>query len=329
MEAAGALLCLAGVTGATGAAHAQSKPGPSRAPLYQHDLPDLAIKGWSVTAVEVKSAPGQASGAHRHPGLTFAFVLEGEVVSKVGDGPRRPTRSARCGTRRPTRCTRSRATPATRIPRGSWRSCSPKRAPSSRHPRTDLDETGRDEQSLRFRRLPKPWIEAHHRRGLGVDCRRQVQGIKRAQWDVRRCQQEPLGAPVDGWCEFHAPAGRTELLGLAIERSRFGIGEAALTRQTPSRYALSRSQPIGPGRRSPSVTARRRARRGAARYGGEIWKRLPLSDRYDPRHSAASLGNDHLAALADIIQQTRQVLTNFSNASGAHGFIVSHVAHSR
>jgi quercetin dioxygenase-like cupin family protein len=87
MEAAGALLCLAGATGATGVAHAQSKPGPSRAPLYQHDLPDLAIKGWSVTAVEVKYAPGQASGAHRHPGLTFAFVLEGEVVSKVGDGP--------------------------------------------------------------------------------------------------------------------------------------------------------------------------------------------------------------------------------------------------
>lgn len=84
MEAAGALLCL---TGAAGAAHAQSKPGPSRAPLYQHDLPDLAIKGWSVTAIEVKYAPGQASNAHRHPGLTFAFVLEGEVVSKVGDGP--------------------------------------------------------------------------------------------------------------------------------------------------------------------------------------------------------------------------------------------------
>lgn len=84
MEAAGALLCLAGVAGA---AHAQSKPGPSRAPLFQSDLPDLAIKGWSVTAVEVKYAPGQASGPHRHPGITIAHVLEGEVVSKVGDGP--------------------------------------------------------------------------------------------------------------------------------------------------------------------------------------------------------------------------------------------------
>lgn len=88
MEAAGALLCLAG---ATGVAQAQSKPaagtGPARTPLFQHDLPDLAIKGWSVTAIEVKYAPGQASGPHRHPGLTFAYVLEGEVVSKVGDGP--------------------------------------------------------------------------------------------------------------------------------------------------------------------------------------------------------------------------------------------------
>jgi quercetin dioxygenase-like cupin family protein len=92
MEAAGALLCLAGVTdvaGAAGVAHAQTKPagGPSRAPLFQSDLPDLAIKGWAVTAVEVKYAPGQASGPHRHPGITIAHVLEGEVVSKVGDGP--------------------------------------------------------------------------------------------------------------------------------------------------------------------------------------------------------------------------------------------------
>jgi quercetin dioxygenase-like cupin family protein len=88
MEAAGALLCLAGVTGAADVVDAQSKPGgPSRAPLFQHELPDLAIKGWSATAVEVTYQPGQASNPHRHPGLTFAYVLEGEVVSKVGDGP--------------------------------------------------------------------------------------------------------------------------------------------------------------------------------------------------------------------------------------------------
>ena len=95
MEAAGALLCLAGATGvadaAVAVAHAQAqapnKPAAARTPVYQQDLPDVAVKGWSVTAIEVKYAPGQASNAHRHPGLTFAYVLEGEVVSKVGDGP--------------------------------------------------------------------------------------------------------------------------------------------------------------------------------------------------------------------------------------------------
>jgi quercetin dioxygenase-like cupin family protein len=94
MEAAGALLCLAGATEAQAAAQAQA-PTPTQAPpaagprkpLFQSDLPDLTIKGWSVTAVEVKYAPGQASAAHRHPGITIACVLEGAVVSKIGDGP--------------------------------------------------------------------------------------------------------------------------------------------------------------------------------------------------------------------------------------------------
>jgi len=60
---------------------------PKRGPLFVHDLPDLEIHGWSVTAVEVDYAPGGSSNAHRHPGVTFAYVLEGEVASKVGDEP--------------------------------------------------------------------------------------------------------------------------------------------------------------------------------------------------------------------------------------------------
>ena len=54
-------------------------------PVFKHDLPDLHIEGWAVTAVEVKYAPGEGSKAHRHPGLTFAYVLEGEIASQVGD----------------------------------------------------------------------------------------------------------------------------------------------------------------------------------------------------------------------------------------------------
>ena len=53
--------------------------------VFEHDLPDLNLKGWSVTVVEVSYAPGESSGAHRHPGITIAYVLEGEVRSKVGN----------------------------------------------------------------------------------------------------------------------------------------------------------------------------------------------------------------------------------------------------
>jgi quercetin dioxygenase-like cupin family protein len=60
---------------------------PKRGPVFQHDLPDVTLHGWSVTTVEVTYAPGGSSTAHRHPGLTFAYVLEGEITSKVGDEP--------------------------------------------------------------------------------------------------------------------------------------------------------------------------------------------------------------------------------------------------
>jgi quercetin dioxygenase-like cupin family protein len=55
--------------------------------VFEHELPDLSLKGWVVTAVEVSYAPGESSNAHRHPGITIVYVLEGEVRSKVGDGP--------------------------------------------------------------------------------------------------------------------------------------------------------------------------------------------------------------------------------------------------
>ncbi|MPY89052.1 MAG: cupin domain-containing protein [Luteitalea sp.] len=45
------------------------------------------MKGWAATVVEVTYGPGDSSPAHRHPGITLAYVLEGEIRSKVGDGP--------------------------------------------------------------------------------------------------------------------------------------------------------------------------------------------------------------------------------------------------
>jgi quercetin dioxygenase-like cupin family protein len=57
--------------------------------VFEHDLPDVALRGWSVTAVEVSYGPGEASPSHRHPGITIAYVLDGEIRSKVGDEPER------------------------------------------------------------------------------------------------------------------------------------------------------------------------------------------------------------------------------------------------
>ena len=65
---------------------AQSPAGGSKM-VFQHDVPDMTLKDWSVTAVEVSYGPGESSPAHRHPGITIAYVLEGEIRSKVGDEP--------------------------------------------------------------------------------------------------------------------------------------------------------------------------------------------------------------------------------------------------
>ena len=65
----------------------QAQTPGGRKIVFERDLPELNTKGWTATAVEVSYAPGESSGAHRHPGITIAYVLEGEIRSKVGDEP--------------------------------------------------------------------------------------------------------------------------------------------------------------------------------------------------------------------------------------------------
>jgi len=67
----------------------QQQAAAGRKPVFQHDLPNVSLNGWAVTAVEVGYGPGESSAAHRHPGITMAYVLEGEVRSKVDDEPER------------------------------------------------------------------------------------------------------------------------------------------------------------------------------------------------------------------------------------------------
>lgn len=52
--------------------------------LLKERLADMA--GKEGTVITVDYAPGAASNAHFHPGSVFAYVLEGSVVSQLGDG---------------------------------------------------------------------------------------------------------------------------------------------------------------------------------------------------------------------------------------------------
>ena len=82
IQSAAGLLLLAGHAGA------QQNAAPRR-PIFTHELPNVSLNGWTVTAVEVPYGPGESSPSHRHPGITIAYVLEGEIRSKVGDDPER------------------------------------------------------------------------------------------------------------------------------------------------------------------------------------------------------------------------------------------------
>jgi quercetin dioxygenase-like cupin family protein len=68
---------------------ASAQTSNTRGVIFQHDLPPVNLVGWSVTAVEVSYGPGEQSAAHSHPGITIAYVLEGEIRSQVGDEPER------------------------------------------------------------------------------------------------------------------------------------------------------------------------------------------------------------------------------------------------
>ena len=62
-----------------------ARPGGEKTTVLQKQgLKDIA--GKQVQMVTVDYAPGQASVPHVHPGSVLAFVLEGEVVSRLAGG---------------------------------------------------------------------------------------------------------------------------------------------------------------------------------------------------------------------------------------------------
>ena len=58
-------------------------PATPRPPVFTHDLPNMTMDDWEVTASHVDYAPGRVGAAHRHPGFVLAYVLEGAVIAKI------------------------------------------------------------------------------------------------------------------------------------------------------------------------------------------------------------------------------------------------------
>jgi|SRR5579871_73091 len=72
------------------AAQAQNQaPAARGGPVFKQDLPNVSLDGWEVTVSEIPMPPGQTGMAHRHPGFVLAYVLEGEIRTKISDQPER------------------------------------------------------------------------------------------------------------------------------------------------------------------------------------------------------------------------------------------------
>jgi quercetin dioxygenase-like cupin family protein len=57
--------------------------GTQNATVFVHDLPNVTMDDWQVTVSELTLPPGNVGRAHKHPGFVLAYVLEGEVVTKI------------------------------------------------------------------------------------------------------------------------------------------------------------------------------------------------------------------------------------------------------
>ena len=75
-------------------ASTQNKSGEgSRGPVFAHDLPNLTLDDWQVTVSEVPYPAGRVGQMHHHAGFVLAYVLEGNVVTKISGQPERVYRT--------------------------------------------------------------------------------------------------------------------------------------------------------------------------------------------------------------------------------------------
>ena len=70
------------------AAAPQAAAQTPRPPVFKHDLPNVSLDGWEVTVSHVDYPPGRVGAAHQHAGFVLAYVLKGEVMTKISNqGP--------------------------------------------------------------------------------------------------------------------------------------------------------------------------------------------------------------------------------------------------
>jgi quercetin dioxygenase-like cupin family protein len=61
---------------------AAATPTP-RPPVFKQDLPNVTLDDWEVTVSHVDYPPGRVGAVHHHAGFVLAYVLEGEIVTKI------------------------------------------------------------------------------------------------------------------------------------------------------------------------------------------------------------------------------------------------------
>jgi quercetin dioxygenase-like cupin family protein len=68
-------------------ASAASSPALAAEVRILSQQPLAGQAGTDVTVLTVDYPPGGSTPPHEHPGTTYAYVLQGSVVSKLNDGP--------------------------------------------------------------------------------------------------------------------------------------------------------------------------------------------------------------------------------------------------
>jgi quercetin dioxygenase-like cupin family protein len=51
--------------------------------VFKQDLPNISMDDWEVTVSAVDYAPGRVGKVHHHAGFVLAYVLEGDIVTKI------------------------------------------------------------------------------------------------------------------------------------------------------------------------------------------------------------------------------------------------------